>query len=73
MSRLAYTDGMAIDDRTDTFPHVPDEHYCEHPNCNTWGGFGLARSKGEALRWWCWEHYPFKEPGSTRGNGTLPG
>ncbi|WP_411033866.1 hypothetical protein [Shinella sp. BYT-45] len=71
MSRLAYTDHMATDDKADTNQHVPEEHYCEEPGCAEWGGFGLARSKGEPVRWWCWEHYPYKEPGSTRSSGTL--
>lgn len=71
MSRLSYADGMAIDDRTDTRPHTPDEHYCEHEGCVKWGGYGLARSKGEPVRWWCWKHYPYKEPGSARSGGSL--
>jgi putative SOS response-associated peptidase YedK len=33
---------MAIE-QTDTHPHGPDEHYCEHTGCNEWGGFGMAR------------------------------
>jgi predicted RNA-binding Zn ribbon-like protein len=70
MSRLTYTADMAIEDRTDTHPGRIDEHYCEHPGCNLWGGFGLA--SGQRQRWWCWEHYPYKEPGSTRTAGTLP-
>lgn len=66
MSRLSYPDGMSIEDRTDTHPGRIEEHYCEHPGCNTWGGFGLARTKGEPVRWWCWEHYPYKDPSPVR-------
>lgn len=58
MSRLAYTDGMA-DDRTDTRPHTPDEHYCEHAGCNAWGGLGYSAGTNTAPRWWCAAHYPY--------------
>lgn len=37
MSRLTYTAYMATE-QTDTPPHAPDEHYCEHTGCNEWGG-----------------------------------
>ncbi len=47
MSRLTYTADMAIE-QTETHPHAPDEHYCEHPGCSEWGGFGMARSRGRA-------------------------
>ncbi len=63
---------MTIDDRTDTHPHTPEEHWCEHPGCVKWGGFGYAPSKVAPMRWYCWPHYPYKEPGSTRPNGKLP-
>jgi hypothetical protein len=33
------------------------EHYCQHPGCKLWGGFGYARGKGE-YDWFCWEHSP---------------
>lgn len=69
MSRLGYPTGMSVDDRTDTHPHAPEEHWCEHPGCNAWGGFGYASGKSAAQHWWCWEHYPYKDPGSTRTNG----
>lgn len=71
MSRLTYTADMAIE-HTDTHPHAPEEHYCEHTGCNEWGGYGMARSRGEPVRWWCWAHYPYKEPGSARTGGALP-
>ncbi|POH32058.1 MULTISPECIES: hypothetical protein [Sinorhizobium] len=32
-------------------------HYCEHPGCTKWGGFGFAAGKGEP-RWFCFEHRP---------------
>lgn len=67
MPRLTYTADMAIDDRTPTHPAAPVhvEHWCEHPGCNEWGGFGHYRLKGEPTRWWCWEHYPYKRPETT--------
>lgn len=37
-----------------TQPHV-FEHYCEHPGCKKWGGFGFARG-GDESEWFCWEH-----------------
>ena len=33
------------------------EHYCQHPDCKLWGGYGYARSKGE-YDWFCYEHRP---------------
>jgi len=59
---------MSLDDRTPTHPPPPvsEEHYCEHEGCNEWGGFGMARSKAEPIRWWCWEHYPYKDPNYAR-------
>ncbi len=30
-------------------------HYCEHPGCRTWGGFGYDIGKGET-KWFCYEH-----------------
>lgn len=71
MSRLAYTDGMA-EDRTDTRPPTPDEHYCEHAGCNAWGGLGFARSKGEPVRWWCAVHYPHWTDEEQAKRGALP-
>jgi len=38
------------------------EHLCTHPGCKKWGGFGFSSSKAIETRWWCWEHYPHKEP-----------
>lgn len=31
------------------------QHYCEHPGCKKWGGFGFAKGRGES-EWFCWEH-----------------
>lgn len=72
MSRLTYTADMA-EDITTKQPTASGviEHLCEHPACGEWGGFGL--SSGRTPRWWCWEHYPYKEPGSTRAGGALQG
>lgn len=36
-------------------------HYCEHPGCVKWGGFGFASTKAATPRWWCWAHYPYRE------------
>ncbi|THK34031.1 hypothetical protein EHS39_32785 [Ensifer sp. MPMI2T] len=33
------------------------EHYCEHPGCTKWGGFGFAVGKA-AANWFCIEHRP---------------
>ncbi|MDK1494796.1 hypothetical protein QN219_33370 [Sinorhizobium sp. 7-81] len=32
-------------------------HYCEHPGCTKWGGFGFAAGKDEP-RWYCLDHRP---------------
>ena len=32
------------------------EHWCEHPGCKAWGGWGYGRRKDEPLRWFCGEH-----------------
>lgn len=41
---------------------IHENHWCEHPGCRKWGGWGFSRSKAEKPNWWCQEHYPFKEP-----------
>lgn len=38
------------------------EHYCCVEGCSKWGGLGFAESRGSEVRWWCWEHYPYKTP-----------
>lgn len=73
MEDSPYRTAMANEERTDTHPGRIEEHYCSHPGCNTWGGFGYATSKSATMRWWCWEHYPYKEPGSTRASGPFAG
>jgi hypothetical protein len=30
------------------------QHWCEHPGCTAWGGFGYTRAKVTA--WFCFEH-----------------
>nr|WP_312865403.1 MULTISPECIES: hypothetical protein [unclassified Rhizobium] len=40
------------------------EHYCCDAECGKWGGFGFSAGKAQETRWWCWEHYPHKEPTS---------
>ncbi len=37
------------------------EHYCSVTGCGQCGGLGFAFNKTEETRWWCWEHYPYKE------------
>lgn len=39
---------------------IHENHWCEHPGCKQWGGFGFSRSKAEKSTWHCWEHYPRK-------------
>lgn len=51
-----------VDERTDTHPGPIQEHWCEHPGCNEWGGFGYSSGRSSTPRWWCWEHYPYREP-----------
>ena len=49
-------------------PSAMHEHYCEHPGCKAWGGFGYDIGKGET-RWYChehqWEEYPQPKNGKT--------
>ncbi|PCK81223.1 hypothetical protein [Rhizobium sophoriradicis] len=40
--------------------NVHFEHYCEEVGCKKWGGFGHSPSKAIPVRWWCWEHFPYK-------------
>lgn len=59
------------DDTTRSAPPGIYEQYCEHPGCKEWGGFGFTVSKSAPMHWWCWEHYPYKEPGKTTASGSL--
>jgi hypothetical protein len=45
-----------------TLTSAPDMyvHYCDEDGCSKWGGFGHSPSKAVPVRWWCWEHFPFK-------------
>jgi hypothetical protein len=64
---------MDVDDLPRVNPSpLKAEHYCDNPGCKAWGGFGFARGKLEPVRWWCWEHYPYKAPGKSTANGPLP-
>lgn len=38
-------------------PHGLFEHYCQHPGCKLWRGYGYSRGKGE-YDWFCYEHRP---------------
>jgi hypothetical protein len=31
-------------------------HWCEHPGCKEWGGFGFNRGKSGVSHWFCGEH-----------------
>lgn len=43
---------------------IHENHWCEHPGCRGWGGFGYSQNKVEKPHWWCWEHYPHKTDAS---------
>ena len=51
-------DGEAVaamaDDIRQPRPAGIYEHYCEHPGCSAWGGWGYSR--GKATIWFCGEH-----------------
>jgi hypothetical protein len=36
-------------------PGGPVEHYCQHPGCKAWGGWGYSRAGG-VIDWRCYEH-----------------
>lgn len=40
---------------------IHENHWCEHPGCRKWGGFGFSRNKVEKSSWHCWEHYPQRD------------
>lgn len=50
---------MSDENRT-ALTHAPiiDEHYCEHPGCKKWRGFGYeaGRGLGRNTVWYCFEH-----------------
>lgn len=50
------------DQKTKAGDGIHQNHWCEHPGCKAWGGFGFSRSKSETPTWHCWEHYPHKGP-----------
>ncbi|RWO14532.1 MAG: hypothetical protein EOS08_29430 [Mesorhizobium sp.] len=39
---------------TETTPAGLFEHWCEHPGCTKWGGWGFPR--GKQTVWFCWKH-----------------
>jgi hypothetical protein len=41
---------------------IHEEHKCSVTGCGKAGGYGFSSSKTVEVRWWCWEHYPHKEP-----------
>ena len=42
--------------------NVIEEHYCSVEGCGKWGGFGFSAGRSAKTVWWCWEHYPYKQP-----------
>ena len=54
---------MSIENHTNApGANIHVEHYCCEAGCPKWGGFGFAATATVETRWWCWEHYPHKEP-----------
>ena len=51
---------------TEKTPRAPAsglyEHYCQHPGCKIWGGFGFARGRGGEYDWFCYSHRPDRDP-----------
>lgn len=47
------------DEKPDNGRQDPRNHWCEHPGCKEWGGFGFARPEG--TRWYCAEHRPDRD------------
>jgi hypothetical protein len=42
-------------DRSGVAPAGIHEHFCEHPGCTKWGGFGFSRPR-ETSHWFCFQH-----------------
>ncbi|WEX76869.1 hypothetical protein PYH37_005220 [Sinorhizobium numidicum] len=63
-----------MSDENGAKPHFeggPYLHYCEHPGCNKWGGFGFATGKAKP-NWFCFEHRPeWKPRDATSAGGRL--
>ncbi|CAM3509114.1 hypothetical protein AGRA671_10045 [Agrobacterium radiobacter] len=49
---------------------IHENHWCEHPGCRKWGGWGFSQSKAEKPHWWCPEHYPHRD--KFRASGLSP-
>lgn len=47
---------------------IHENHWCEHPSCKQWGGFGYSNSSLEKPTWHCWEHYQHKGGGLSARN-----
>ncbi|WP_421445424.1 hypothetical protein [Agrobacterium tumefaciens] len=63
-----------MSDQSKNSDGIHENHYCEHPGCKKWGGFGYSRSKAEKSTWHCWAHYPHKEmknPPTSRQAGQI--
>lgn len=51
-------------DSTTEQPPAVTPHHCQTSGCGKWGGFGFDRLEGGQKKtdWWCWGHYPYKDP-----------
>lgn len=54
------SDEKSTDPRADS---LLVNHWCEHPGCKKWGGFGFAAGRA-APNWFCFEHRPESWPPS---------
>ncbi len=50
----------------------PVVHLCCADGCTKWGGLGFARTKGDEMRWWCAEHYPYWSESETMKRSAKP-
>lgn len=32
------------------------DHWCEHPGCTNWGGWGYSKGRNLPSTWYCFEH-----------------
>ena len=59
-----------MSDQTKAGDGIHENHWCEHPGCTKWGGWGFSPSKAEKPHWWCPEHYPHRD--KFRASGLSP-
>jgi hypothetical protein len=56
---------LPVQDAEPARPRNPSglyEHYCEHPGCKKWGGWGFRGRTVHDTVWFCFEHRPDREP-----------